>query len=81
MNPLSDPVMPDNQLLFQKMIDVFGTAGAIGIAIIGGAVLLGIMVVLSIWGWRHVKHWLAMADYKYGNHDSYESWSNRWDYE
>ncbi|MNP40915.1 hypothetical protein D3C76_1345870 [compost metagenome] len=81
MNEYKMPVMPDSQTLFQKMIDIFGTAGTIGISIIGGAVLLGILCVLAMWGWRHVKHWLAMLDYKYGNHESFESWGDRWDYE
>ena len=51
----TDPTMPSTQSLFQKMVDVFGTAGTIGIAIIGGAVLLGIMVVLARWGWILLK--------------------------
>lgn len=57
----TDPTMPDTQSLFQKMVDVFGTAGTIGIAIIGGAVLLGIMVVLARWGWTVLKGWLSRA--------------------
>ena len=57
----TDPTMPSTQSLFQQMVDVFGTAGTIGIAIIGGAVLLGIMVVLARWGWILLKGWLSRA--------------------
>ena len=57
----TDPTMPSTQSLFQKMVDVFGTAGTIGIAIIVGAVLLGIMVVLARWGWILLKGWLSRA--------------------
>jgi|GEM_PF-3695477 len=57
----TDPTMPSTQSLFQKMVDVFGTAGTIGIAIIGAAVLLGIMVVLARWGWILLKGWLSRA--------------------
>lgn len=57
----TDPTMPSTQSLFQKMVDVFGTAGTIGIAIIGGAILLGIMVVLARWGWTLLKGWLSRA--------------------
>lgn len=55
------PTMPDTQSIFQKMIDMFGVAGLIGIAIIGGAVALGLMVILARWGWGLVKGWLAKA--------------------
>lgn len=56
-----DPTMPDTTSIFQKMIDTFGTAGTIGIAVIGGAVGLGILVILGMWGWRLAKKWLASA--------------------
>lgn len=55
------PSMPNPQETFQRMIDVFGTAGTIAIAVIGGAVLLGIMCVLALWGWRLLKQWLSRA--------------------
>lgn len=55
----TDPSMPDSKPIFQKMIDMFGTAGTIGIAIIGGAVALGILVLLAYWGWGLLKKWMA----------------------
>lgn len=55
------PVVPNPNELFQNMIDSFGVAGTIAIAIIGGAVALGILVVLSIWGWRMIKRWLKAS--------------------
>lgn len=58
----TDPAMPSTQSLFQKMVDMFGTAGTIGIAIIGGAILLGIMVVLARWGWRLLQAWMFHID-------------------
>lgn len=58
---LTPPVMPDNSSIFQKMVDTFGTAGTIGIAIIGGAVALGIIIILGMWGWRLAKKWLSAA--------------------
>ncbi|MNW44039.1 hypothetical protein D3C74_212550 [compost metagenome] len=57
----TEPTMPGTQGLFQKMIDMFGTAGTIGLAIIGGAVALGLMVVLARWGWGLLKGWLSKA--------------------
>jgi hypothetical protein len=56
-----DPAMPDSKPIFQKMIDMFVTAGQIGIAIIGAAVALGILVVLAYWGWGLLRKWLAKA--------------------
>jgi hypothetical protein len=58
---LTDPTMPSTQTLYQKMVDMFGTAGTIGVAIIGGAVALGILVVLARWGWILLKGWLSRA--------------------
>lgn len=57
----TEPTMPDSTTIFQKMIDSFGTAGTIGISIIGGAVALGIISVLGMWGWRLSKKWLSTA--------------------
>lgn len=57
----TQPAMPDTQSVFQKMVDNFGTAGTIGIAIIGGAVALGIICILGMWGWRLAKKWLSAA--------------------
>lgn len=57
-----DPVvMPDSTSIFQEMIDNFGTAGTVGLAIIGAAVALGVIVILGLWGWRLAKKWLAAA--------------------
>lgn len=52
------PSFPNPQELFQKMLDMFGTAGTIAVAIIGGAILLGILCVLAMWAWRLLKNWL-----------------------
>lgn len=57
----TEPTMPASQTIFQKMIDNFGTAGTIGIAVIGAAVALGIIVILGMWGWRLAKKWLSAA--------------------
>lgn len=55
------PTFPNPQELFQRMLDVFGTAGTIAVAIIGGALLLGIMVVLARWAWIMLRGWLSRA--------------------
>jgi hypothetical protein len=55
------PNMPSIVELFQKMLDSFGTAGTIALAIIGGAIALGIITVLGMFGWRTFKKWLASA--------------------
>lgn len=57
----TSPTMPDSTSIFQKMIDQFGTAGTIGIAVIGAAVALGVIVILGMWGWRLAKKWLSAA--------------------
>lgn len=57
----TEPSMPDSTSIFQSMIDNFGTAGTIGLAIIGAAVALGIIVILGMWGWRLAKKWLSAA--------------------
>jgi hypothetical protein len=53
--------MPSIGELFQKMLDSFGSAGTIALAIIGGAVALGIITVLGMFGWRTFKKWLSSA--------------------
>lgn len=58
---LNEPTMPDNSSVFQDMVNSFGTAGTIGVAIIGGAVALGIICILGMWGWRMAKKWLSAA--------------------
>lgn len=55
------PTFPNPQEMFQNMLDVFGNAGTIAMAIIGGAIALGIMCVLAMWGWRLLKRWLSQA--------------------
>jgi hypothetical protein len=55
------PTMPAATSIFQKMIDNFGTAGTVAIAIIGAAVALGVIVILGMYGWRLAKKWLASA--------------------
>lgn len=58
---LTPPTMPDNSSVFQNLVDTFGTAGTIGVAVIGAAVALGIIVILAMWGWRLAKKWLSAA--------------------
>lgn len=55
------PVMPDSTSLFQKMLNSFGDAGTIALSVIGGAVALGILIILGLWGWRLTKKWLATS--------------------
>lgn len=55
------PSFPSPGDIFQKMIDNFGVAGSIAIAVIGAAVALGILVILGLWGWRLAKKWLNAA--------------------
>lgn len=57
----TQPTMPDSTSIFQEMIDNFGTAGTIGLAVIGAAVGLGVIVILGMWAWRLAKKWLAAA--------------------
>jgi len=57
----TQPTMPDNTSLFQKMIDTFGTAGTIGLAIAGGAVALGVLMIIGYWGFGVAKKWLGKA--------------------
>jgi len=61
MKAFNPPTMPDPVSMFQKMIDSFGSAGTIALAIIGGAVGLGILCIIGIWGWRLSKRWLSAA--------------------
>lgn len=30
---------------------------------------------------RKLKYWLAMLDYKFGKHPTYNSWAAKWEYE
>jgi hypothetical protein len=55
------PIMPDSTSLFQSMINSFGKAGTIAIIVIGGAVSLGLIVILAMWAWRLTKKWLASS--------------------
>lgn len=55
------PTMPDPVSTFQMMIDSFGTAGTIALAVIGAAVALGVIVILGLFGWRLTKKWLSAA--------------------
>jgi fibronectin type 3 domain-containing protein len=55
------PTMPNPVTIFQRMIDNFGTAGTIALAVIGAAVGLGILVILGLYGWRLSKKWLSAA--------------------
>lgn len=55
------PTFPSPGALFQNMLDLFGTSGTIAIAIITGAVALGVLCILGIWGWRLSKRWLSAS--------------------
>jgi hypothetical protein len=55
------PIMPDSTTLFQSMINSFGKAGTIALIVIGGAVALGLIVILALWAWRLTKKWLASS--------------------
>jgi hypothetical protein len=61
MAALTPPVMPAGDSVFQSMVDMFGTAGTYGLVVIGGAVGLGLIVVLAMWVWRLLKKWLSTA--------------------
>jgi hypothetical protein len=58
---LTQPTMPSNTTIFQKMLDSFGSAGEIVIAIIIAAVGLGVITVLGMFAWRSFKKWLSSA--------------------
>lgn len=58
----TEPLVPSVQLIVQKMINTFGTAGTIAIAVIGGAVVLGILVVLARYGWGLLQGWIFYID-------------------
>lgn len=53
------PVIPNPDSVFQLMLDNFGTAGTTGLAIIGGAVALGVVIIIALYAWRLAKRWLA----------------------
>jgi len=55
------PTFPSPQEIFQIMIDTFGVAGTIALAVIGGAIALGILTVLALFGWRLLKRWMSAA--------------------
>lgn len=55
------PRMPDSTSLFQNMVNMFGRAGTIALYVIGGAVALGLLVILALWAWRLLKKWLASS--------------------
>lgn len=55
------PEFPSPGGMFQGMIDHFGVAGTIALAIAGAAVALGILVMLGFWGWRVARKWLNSA--------------------
>lgn len=55
------PTFPSPVELFQRMINNFGSAGTIAVAIIAAAVALGVICILGLWGWRLAKRWLSAA--------------------
>ena len=58
---LTAPTMPAVTSTYQTMVDSFGTAGTVAIAIIGGAIALGILVIGAAYAWRLLKKWLSSA--------------------
>lgn len=56
---LLSPAIPDGTPTTQKMLDMLTVAGKYAIAIIGGAVALGVLVWLALYAWRVLKGWLA----------------------
>ena len=58
---LTAPTLPSSTGVVQNMIDSFGTAGTVGIAVIGAAIGLVIIVILGAYAWRLVKKWLSAA--------------------
>lgn len=55
------PVLPNPTNLFQTMINNFGRAGSIAVALISAACALGLMITVAMWGWRLTKKWLAVS--------------------
>jgi chitodextrinase len=53
--------MPDSTSLFQMMVNSFGRAGTLAMIVIGGAVSLGVIILLALWVWRLTKKWLAAS--------------------
>lgn len=53
------PDFPDSTTIFQKILNSFGSAGQVGIAIILAAVALAVIIILGLYGWRLTKRWLA----------------------
>lgn len=55
------PLFPAPDNIFQSMLDNFGEAGTIAVTVILGAVALGIICILGLYGWRMAKRWLNAA--------------------
>lgn len=55
------PPMPPSGNLFQTMVNAFGRVATIALVIIGSAVALGLIVVLSIYLWRLLKRWFSRS--------------------
>lgn len=58
---LEDPLLPSETGVYQRMVNLFGTAGTYALVVIGGAVALGIIVILAMYTWRLLKRWLSSA--------------------
>lgn len=58
---ITPPTMPDNSTVYQSMVDTFGTAGTIAVAVIGAAVSLGVISMLGMFAWRMAKKWISSA--------------------
>ncbi|HEY0827108.1 MAG TPA: hypothetical protein VGE40_03360 [Bacilli bacterium] len=58
---ITPPTMPASDSVYQAMVDMFGEAATKGLLIIGGAVALGLIVIIAMWAWRLLKKWLSSS--------------------
>ena len=58
---LTPPTFDSTDSVFQSMIDTFGQAGTIAVAVIAAAVGLGVITILGNYGFGLFKKWLSKA--------------------
>jgi hypothetical protein len=58
---LTPPTAPQATSIVNQLLGGLGDAGTIGLAVIGAAVALGLMILLAGWAWRTVKKWISTA--------------------
>jgi hypothetical protein len=58
---LTPPTAPEATSIVNQLLGGLGDAGTIGLAVIGAAVALGLMILLAGWAWRSVKKWISTA--------------------